>query len=200
MPMLDRMNIKRCAGTQGLKVLVWGLCVAGGTMMGIGLPGCSTDTCDDNRSALPLMGFYSSATGMQMMLDSIALGGVGAPGDSLLVEPGQSVLSVYLPFRFDSESTSFRIHYDYKEQGLDSPELDDVVTFHYTSIPYFASEECGAYYQYLIRDVEYTRHLIDSVAVPDSLVTNVEMERIRVYIRTSDSGGESRAVERRYEP
>jgi len=122
-----------------------------------------------------------------MMLDSIDLGGVGAPGDSLLVRSGESVTSLYLPFRSDAGSTSFFIHYDYKEQGLDNPEFDDVITFHYTSEPYFASEECGAYYIYHIRKLEYTTHLIDSVVIADSVITNVDLERILIYIRTAGS-------------
>ena len=33
-----------------------------------------------------MMGFYSMATQNQVMLDSLVMGGVGAPGDSLLIE------------------------------------------------------------------------------------------------------------------
>lgn len=155
-----------------------------------GLTGCNTDGCTDNASALPLMAFYSMTTKMPMVLDSIAIGGVGAPGDSLLVQPGESVMSLYLPFRFEQEQTTFRFHYAYKEQGLDNPAMDDVVTFHYTSRPYFASEECGAFYEYTIRKVDYTRHLIDSIGVSDSVITNVDLERIQVYFRTAEDGGD----------
>lgn len=154
------------------------------TAAGAVLHSCNTDGCTDNASALPLMAFYSMTTKSPMVLDSIAIGGVGAPGDSMLVEPGQSVMSLYLPFRFEQEATSFRFHYDYKEQGLDNPAMDDVVTFHYTSRPYFASEECGAFYEYTITKVDYTRHLIDSIGISDSVITNVDMERIQVYFRT----------------
>ena len=59
---------------------------------------CNTQGCTDNRSALPMMGFYSKATGSQIMLDSLELGGIGAPDDSLLIAKGQSRAWVYLPF------------------------------------------------------------------------------------------------------
>lgn len=118
-----------------------------------------------------------------MVLDSLAIGGVGAPGDSLLLKAGRSAYNLYLPFRSDRSSTSFRFHYDYPSQGLDNPEFDDIVTFRYSSTPYFASEECGAYYIYTIEDVEYTTHLIDSVVVIDPVINNVELERIKVYFR-----------------
>lgn len=195
-----RSNITNITSGARMRRLFGGVCIAVAICVSAAiLPACNTDSCADNRSALPLMGFYSSSTGAQIVLDSIALGGVGAPGDSLLVSPGESVLSLYLPFRFEKTSTSFFIHYDYKEQGLDNPAFDDIVTFHYTSRPYFASEECGAYYQYMIDRVEYTTHLVDSVVVLDSLITNVDMERIRVYIRTAggddaENGGEDNAA------
>ncbi len=149
--------------------------------------GCNTDGCTDNRSALPLMGLYSASTEQTMTLDSIGIGGVDAPADSMLVYPGESVSSAYLPFRFDRTQTSFFFHYSYKEQGLDNPEFNDTITFHYTSEPYFASEECGAFFIYHIGQVDYTTHLIEEVEITDSLITNVEMERIKVFFRTADT-------------
>ena len=148
---------------------------------------CNTSGCTDNHSALPLMGFYDYATGSSVTLDSLDLGGVGAPGDSLLVHSGEKVSQVYLPFRDGVSSSSFCLHYDYKLQGLDNPAFDDIITFHYDAEPYFASSECGAMYRYVIRDVEYTRHLIDSIAVIDPVVTNVELERIQVFFRTAST-------------
>lgn len=157
--------------------------------LGLMAGSCNTSGCTDNHSALPLMGFYDYATGQSISLDSIDFGGVGAPGDSLLVHSGEECSHVYLPFRDTTNSTSFFIHYDYKLQGLDDPAFDDIVTFRYDVEPYFPSSECGAMYRYVIRDVEYTRHLVDSVAVVDSVITNVEMERIKVFFRTAGSGG-----------
>lgn len=150
--------------------------------------GCNTQGCTDNHSALPLMGFYSSTTESSIVLDSLAIGRVGAPDDSLLIQSGQSVKSLYLPFRYDESTTSFRFHYDYKEQGLDDPAIDDIVTFSYTSEPYFASEECGAYYIYRITSVDYTTHLIERVEIVDSIINNIDMERIKVFFRTIDPG------------
>ena len=172
----------------GLHHIVWGISgFVCASVMACLFHGCNTDGCTDNRSALPLMAFYSSSTDAPMVLESIGVGGVDAPADSLLVYPGQSAMSTYLPFRFEKNSTSFFLHYAYPQQGLDDPRFNDTITFHYTSSPYFASEECGAYYIYTIKKVNYTRHLIASVAVTDSAITNVEMERIRVYFRTSEA-------------
>lgn len=153
----------------------------------LGITSCNTDGCTENRSALPLMGFYTSPGNKPLTLDSIDLGGVGAPHDSLLVKARTKVQKLYLPFRSTSPSTSFFIHYAYPAQGLDNPLFNDTITFHYSAEPYFASEECGAMYNYRIRRVTFTRHLIDSIGITDSLINNYDSERIRVYIRTAAS-------------
>ena len=149
--------------------------------------GCSTSGCTDNRSSLPLAGFYAVDTGSTIALDSIDVGGVGAPGDSLLLAAGEAATEVYLPFRSEQSTATFFIAYRYKE--LDRPELVDNITFGYEATPYFASEECGAMMCYRITSVTYTRHLLDSVAVipTDSVITNADIENLRLYFKTSSA-------------
>ncbi|MGM9822112.1 MAG: DUF6452 family protein [Muribaculaceae bacterium] len=161
------------------------------------LPACNSEGCADNHSALPLIGFYDTHLGDPITLDSLAIGGVGAPGDSLLVAPGTAVQQVYLPFRFEQNEVAFFIRYAYPEQGLDVPALNDTITFRYTSEPYFASEDCGAMFRYRVTSLSHTTHLIDSVAVTDSLVTNIERERFKVYIRTTSGGDVPETVSHR---
>lgn len=148
--------------------------------------GCNTSGCLDNQSSIPLAGFYSSESGAAVALDSLDIGGAGAPDDSLLVKAGTAVSSVYLPLRFRDTSTDFFIRYRYPALGLDSPEYDDVISLTYSSEPYFVSEECGAMYRYRITGMSYTTHMIDSVVVTDSLITNTDVERLRIYFKISD--------------
>ena len=150
------------------------------------IQGCNTAGCSDNHSALPLMGFYDYATGRSMGLDSW--------GESLLNHAGERVSQIYLPFRSDSEVSAFCLHYDYPSQGLDLPELNDTITFRYDVQPYFASSECGAMYSYRIRSCTFTRHLIDNVVIADSMITNIERERIMVYFRTATPGEEEETL------
>jgi hypothetical protein len=149
------------------------------------LTGCNSSGCSDNQSALPLMGFYDSATGSQITLSGLELGGVGAPGDSLLILAGESCSQVYLPFRDGVTSTSFYIRYS--QEGINSAAYNDTITFVYNSEPYFASSECGAMYKYQILEATTTHHLIDSIAVTDPIITNVDLERIKLFFRTSSS-------------
>ncbi|RXE71258.1 hypothetical protein ED352_06215 [Muribaculaceae bacterium Isolate-002 (NCI)] len=148
---------------------------------------CSSTGCTDNRSSLPLAGFYTSGSGSTIALDSIDVGGVGAPGDSLLLAAGETATEVYLPLRSEREAAAFFIAYRYK--ALDFPELNDTITFGYSALPYFASEECGAMMRYRIKSVTYSRHLLDSVAIvpTDSVITNANIENLRLYFKTSSA-------------
>jgi len=144
--------------------------------------GCSTSGCLENQNSLPLAGFYSSATGSGITVDSLQVGGVGAPHDSLLLASG-GASSLYLPFRSTTDATSF--YFRYTQKIFEEYGITDTITFRYTSMPYFASEECGAMYRYRITEVTTTTNLIDSVGITDSLITNLDIERIKIYFRTA---------------
>lgn len=145
---------------------------------------CNTNGCTDNRSSIPLAGFYSTE-GKAIVLDSLNIGGIGAPNDSLLLVAGTSASEVYLPLRSELEEVKYFIAYRYK--ALNYPQLIDSITFRYNSIPYFASEECGAMMRYRITSIGHTRHLLDSVAIvpTDSIITNADVENLRLYFKTS---------------
>lgn len=145
---------------------------------------CSNVGCTENQNSVPLAGFYSMQTGEKIAPDSLAVGGVDAPNDTLLLGPGSKVSTLYLPFRSTQPSTEFYIQYKAKE--LDYDWLIDTLRFDYTATPYFASEDCGAMYHYRITAYTYTTHLIDSVAVTDSLITNIDRETIQIYFRTAE--------------
>lgn len=149
---------------------------------------CSTTGCLDNQSAIPLAEFCSSSTGAAIVLSNVVIRGVGAPGDSAIFASSASASKVYLPMRSTKESTSWSIHY--AQPGIDDPANNDTVTFRYESEPYFASSECGAMYNYRITQVSYTTHLIDSVIIVDSLITNIDRTYIRFYFRTAETPGE----------
>lgn len=148
-------------------------------LMAAAVAACNTSGCNDNRSSLLLAGFYSSASQKAVRVHDVEIGGVGAPADSLLVEASESVSEVYLPLRHTATSTSFFIR-------PAEATVADTITLGYTSEPYFASEECGAMYRYRLRSVEHTRHRIDSVGVLDSLINNVDMQKMRIFIITDE--------------
>lgn len=150
-----------------------------------GLPSCSTSGCLDNQSAIPLAEFYSSATGQAVTLNLLTVRGLDAPGDSALLAAPSSASQVYLPMRSSRTSTSWVL--SYAQEGIDSPEFNDTVSLDYDSEPYFASSECGAMYNYRLRSVRTTTHLLDSVSVVDSLITNVDRAYLKFYFRTAEA-------------
>ncbi len=164
-----------------MKALYHILCILAGLHL---MVSCSATGCTDNQNSLPLAGFYSMSTGTAITVDSLAIEGIGAPDDSLLLSPSSRVSSLYLPFRSSKDVTAYCIQY--RQHRLNFPELYDTITFRYNSIPFFASEECGALYHYQVTEFTYTKHLIDSVAMTDSLITNVERETIQIYFRTDN--------------
>lgn len=146
--------------------------------------GCQSSDCLDLRSSIPQAGFYASYNKTLISLDSLSIGGVNAPNDSLLLRSGTPASGLYLPLRSAVPSTSFYIHYGYP--GLSSDEFNDTLTLTYTSIPYFVSQECGAMYRYRIDRIDYTRHLIDSIGCRDSLITNVDTEWLQIYFKIAE--------------
>lgn len=146
--------------------------------------GCNTSGCTDNRSSLLLAGFYSTSLKV-IAVDSLELGGVDAPADSLLVDLDSRPNEVYLPLRSQHTTTSFFLHY--AAAALRDPANNDTITLDYTTEPFFASEECGAVYRYRVKRLEYTRHLIDSIALPDSLIDNADVQRMKIIFRTAET-------------
>lgn len=156
----------------------------------LALSACNTSGCLENRSSVPLAGFYAAdSAGSSISLDSLQITGLGMPESDPLVKAGTRTGSVYLPMRATEPSATWL--FAYKWRDLDFPELVDTIAFHYTSDPYFSSVECGVIFKYRITRLDYTTHLIDSVALADSLITNTDVERIRIYFRVADNNQNS---------
>ena len=139
--------------------------------------GCSSMGCDNNRNSIPMAGFYDYKTKESLNVRGMAVSGVGAPNDSLLLDPARSAHQVYLPFRGNKTETSFL---------FSSGNVADVVTFKYESFPYFDGEECGAMWRYKITEVEFSGELLDSISVVDADITNIERERIMIFLTATE--------------
>lgn len=152
-----------------------------GLMAAVLLASCSEGTCYNNRNSLPKAEFYSAATLEAVSVSGLAVGGVGAPNDSLLLNPTSSSPIVYLPLRPNRGSTEF-----YFTVSDSIQTLSDTLTISYTTEPYFASAECGAMYRFGITSVSLRgQGVISSVVVTDSLVTNVDATRIKIFLNAS---------------
>lgn len=164
-----------------LRLIIYALAIGASLHLAVSLASCNTTGCTENRNAVPLASFLDATTDKAISLDSIEITGVGQPNDSVLSAPGRAVSQVYLPMRPTHDDVAWCFAYKWK--GLDIEEFNDTITFSYTSLPFFASADCGAYYKYQITEMTYTDHLIHHVEVIDSLITNIDKVYVNIYFR-----------------
>lgn len=144
---------------------------------------CSSDECEDNKNSLPLAEFYSSLPEPQKVdIDSVSVYGIGAPGDSVLLDSVQSVGGCYLPFRIDEGKTDYVVSYLKRELH----GMADTLSFIYEIRPEFVSSACGAVYYYDKLQVRHTTNMIDSVVCPGGRITNANRANIFIYFRVED--------------
>ena len=166
-------KIKKLAGPGGLISLIAAI-----------IFGCSSSECYDNQNSLPLAGFYSSEeVPAAISLDSISIIGLGAPGDSILQDSVRQLSEVYLPFRIDQNSTTYRIYYLGGLPGI--YRMYDDITFNYEIIPFFVSSACGAVYYYKMSSITHTNNFIDSVVCPSGEITNANIENLKIFFRVA---------------
>ncbi|MBO4721687.1 MAG: hypothetical protein J5629_02010 [Muribaculaceae bacterium] len=135
---------------------------------------CNNDNCIGNGSAIPLAGFYNGDK--QITINSLTVYGIGAPNDSVIINK-TSAKSVYLPLRLSTNSCKYVFNYNTEDMP------NDTLTLGYDAIPYFQSHECGAMYKFKITSLEHTTHAIDSVLIPEPMITNADVVSIKIYVR-----------------
>ena len=144
----------------------------------LGMAACGDSSCFDNGSSLPLATIHLGE--QQQTVSGITIKGIGVPGDELLVDSA-SISEVYLPLRASVSTTSFefsRVVY----QGAVPTLYHDTITFNYTPVEFFHSAECGAMYNFDIKQVTSTCHAIDSVVILTTQVTNSRTPAMRIYL------------------
>ncbi len=141
----------------------------------IALASCSNEGCLNNRNSIPMAGFYMLEGEQPISVSKLAVYGIGSPGDSLLLDTVRSNHQIYLPLRGDLDCAGF---------VFSSGDLDDTLTITYKSWPYFDGEDCGAMWRYELTSVHYNRTLIDSVLITDPLITNIERERLMIFLKS----------------
>lgn len=147
--------------------------------------GC-TEECTDNQNALPLAGYYSSVAPTQTVsVDSLEIYGVGAPGDSILVEDSSARSSVYLPFRIDSDTTTYVFRPI--TEAAKAADVRDTVRFIYSREPHFVNTACGVSYIFKMRAIECRGEVIDSVTCPGGEITNANRENLHIYFHATEN-------------
>ncbi len=135
---------------------------------------CNNDNCSGNSSGIPLAAFMNGDNAVT--INNLTVYGIDAPNDSAIIRQ-TSANQVYLPLRITTTTCQYVM--DYNTEGVDN----DTITLNYDIIPYFESRECGAMYNFNITSWDYTKNAIDSVTIPDPLITNSDVVTIKIYVR-----------------
>ncbi len=86
--------------------------------------------------------------------------------------------SVELPMSYTEEEDVYYFNY--------SKRFADTLWIKHLNYPYFTSMECGTVMHYRITEVRSTNHLIDSVRVVASEVTNTLKKNVKIYYTVSN--------------
>ncbi len=143
-------------------------------VVAVSVASCNNDNCIGNGSSIPLAGFYDGDK--QVSISNLTVYGIGAPNDSVIID-NTSASSVYLPLRLSTGSCSYVFNYNTEDVE------NDTITLSYDAIPFFQSHECGAMYNFKITSTEHTRNAIDSVRIPDPMITNADVVSIKIYVQ-----------------
>ena len=141
--------------------------------------GCDSG-CFENRTSIPKAAFYAyNMPDNAITVDSITVYGIGQQSGAMLIDCGKKVSQFSIPFRNDADTTQYVIRYDMK--ALARYNICDTLTISYTRYPHFISADCGVTFNYTIKDLSYTTHMLDSAALMVDEVTNVDEETMRLY-------------------
>jgi len=139
----------------------------------------STESCRENKVVTMQIGFYTktqnTATKIYskstLNIDSIWVNGLEV--DSFLYRNKLSVKSVNVPLKNKVEQTDFIIRFN--------QTTDTVSIFHQNNDQYYLSFECGCVVAHTIDEVITTGHFVDSVAIINREINNINAENIQIY-------------------
>ena len=137
------------------------------------VPSCN-DNCMGNSSGIPLAAFYEGDKSVSVL--DLTVYGIGAPNDSAIIR-NTAATQVYLPLRISVPSCQYVLDYNIED------EPNDTITFTYDIIPYFESRECGAMYNFRIKEWAYTQYGIDSISIPNTMITNSDVVTIKIFMK-----------------
>jgi hypothetical protein len=90
-------------------------------------------------------------------------------------KPGAGKLE--LPLSYTAVRDTFFLRY--------SARLADTIWVEHQNLPYFSSMDCGTVMHYKLTEIASTHHLIDSIQIVNSEVTNTLKENVKIYYTLS---------------
>ena len=104
-------------------------------------------------------------------LDSLTVTAFGT--DSIIINNQKKVHDLSLPLRYTADSTVIVFRY--------SKTLTDTLVVYQTNTPYFLSMDCGYQMKQSIKDVNYSRHSLDSIRIVNKEAGIYGTENLKLF-------------------
>ena len=104
-------------------------------------------------------------------LDSLTVTAFGT--DSIIINNQKKVHDLSLPLRYTADSTVLVFRY--------SKTLTDTLVVYQTNTPYFLSLDCGYQMKQSIKDVNYSRHSLDSIRIVNKEAGIYGTENLKLF-------------------
>ena len=104
-------------------------------------------------------------------LDSLTVTAFGT--DSIIINNQKKVHDLSLPLRYTADSTELVLRY--------SKTLTDTLVVYQTNTPYFLSMDCGYQMKQSIKDVNYSRHSLDSIRIVNKEAGIYGTENLKLF-------------------
>jgi hypothetical protein len=95
----------------------------------------------------------------------------------VLLNQKPSAGKLELPLSYTAVRDTFFLRY--------SARLADTIWVEHQNLPYFSSMDCGTVMHYKLTEIASTHHLIDSIQIVNSEVTNTLKENVKIYYTLS---------------
>lgn len=104
-------------------------------------------------------------------LDSLTVTAFGT--DSIIINNQKKVHDLSLPLKYTADSTVLVFRY--------SKTLTDTLVVYQTNTPYFLSMDCGYQMKQSIKDVNYSRHSLDSIRIVNKEAGIYGTENLKLF-------------------
>ena len=104
-------------------------------------------------------------------LDSLTVTAFGT--DSIIINNQKKVHDLSLPLRYTADSTVLVFRF--------SKTLTDTLVVYQTNTPYFLSMDCGYQMKQSIKDVNYSRHSLDSIRIVNKEAGIYGTENLKLF-------------------
>lgn len=140
-----------------------------------GMTSCENYSSCSGTTATSLgIGFYQVKDSVESdsIPPAVTVVGIGRAGNFYTKSAGRSFIR--LPLNQTADSTAFYIQPDSLSQG-------DTLVVQYQTKLHFVSAGCGFATYFTLDTIRYTRHNIDSLAIPVKTITTTDANNVKIY-------------------